>query len=408
MKTMEASMNDTVRKRLNRAWAIRSGAFDEIAQQTEKAGPLDDLKALLGIRPVSMHKDGGTAVIYVHGVMATGVSPMDELFGLIDTDHIAALARDAAGDPEVERIVFDIDSPGGMVAGVPELGELVRAIDKPTVAYTEGQMCSAAYWLGASCDQIIAAPSADVGSIGVYMAIADYSQAAEDAGIKVHLVASGDLKGMGLPGTEVTDPQLAHLQSEVTDLFEEFVQHVEVARGPIDPKYTRGQSIRATVAVDAGLVDRTMNPHLAEDGMALFSRNKQDEDLAARDAMAEMEEENAGLRAKVEDLADKLVAAEGKISNLQAANDEAVSLLNKASATLTEREDRIAELMADVDELKDALANPAAEYADATDGTEPVADTSAEESIRDYRAQYAQIEDPAQRRAFYLAHKEHF
>ena len=91
-----------------------------------------------------------------------------QLFQLAPNDVSATLAAMEA-DPAVKKVCLAINSPGGTVTGVEEIANQVRSMSKPTMAYTEGEMCSAAYWIASQSDAVFATPSARVGSIGVLL-----------------------------------------------------------------------------------------------------------------------------------------------------------------------------------------------------------------------------------------------
>ncbi|VDH16877.1 Protease 4 [Algoriella xinjiangensis] len=64
-------------------------------------------------------------------------------------------------------VLCDFDSGGGQCSGTPELASKIKSFSKPIVAYTDGMICSAAYWLASACDYIIANEYCDdIGSIG--------------------------------------------------------------------------------------------------------------------------------------------------------------------------------------------------------------------------------------------------
>jgi protease-4 len=70
-----------------------------------------------------------------------------------------------AQDPNCIGVVLDIDSGGGQVSGTPEFYDYIASFKKPVVAYTDGLMCSAAYYIGSATSHIIANKRAD--AIGV-------------------------------------------------------------------------------------------------------------------------------------------------------------------------------------------------------------------------------------------------
>ena len=85
-------------------------------------------------------------------------------------------------DDTVGQILMDIDSPGGSVYGVAELGDeiLSARAQKPVVAVANSLAASAAYWIGCSASEFYVTPGGEVGSIGVWQAHQDYSKALEE------------------------------------------------------------------------------------------------------------------------------------------------------------------------------------------------------------------------------------
>lgn len=193
----------------------------------------------------------GVAVIGIAGIVEK-----DPLFSFwtADVDKVREAVEAAAADDGVQAIVLDFDSPGGGVCGVPELADAIAAVGKPVVAYTDSEMCSAAYWMAAGADAILAAPSAAVGSVGCYCAIVDTSAAATKEGIKVNLIASGTFKGAGYPGTPVSDEQLALFRDRVVEVAEEFKAHVRAHREVADEDL-EGQAFSGRKAEENGMID---------------------------------------------------------------------------------------------------------------------------------------------------------
>jgi ClpP class serine protease len=85
--------------------------------------------------------------------------------------------KQAVRDPNVTSIVFDVDSPGGMVDGGQELSDTSYAArgKKYMVSVANATMGSAAYWIGSAAHEIAVTPSGQVGSIGVFTAHEDIS-----------------------------------------------------------------------------------------------------------------------------------------------------------------------------------------------------------------------------------------
>jgi signal peptide peptidase SppA len=196
----------------------------------------------------------GVYLIPVGGILARKVGKFERAMGVVDTLDIRDELDWAEESKDIHSIVMDFDSPGGIVTGTPELADRIAAVDKPLFAFTGSMMCSAAYWLAAGAKRIYATKGADIGSIGVYIPFYDESAAYENAGVKVEMFRSGDYKGMGFPGTSLTDAQRKQLQGEVITLANDFQQHILSLRDvPIDAM--QGQSFMGNQALANGLID---------------------------------------------------------------------------------------------------------------------------------------------------------
>lgn len=204
----------------------------------------------------SMQVIDGIAHIPIGGVIGYKLSGFAKYAGAVDTLDVIRDIEEAEADKEVKSVLFDIDSPGGTVAGTHDLGERIQAMKKPTAAFTDGMMASAAYWIGSSARKVYATRGAELGSIGVYLPVYDYSRRYEQAGVKVELIKAGKLKGIGFPGTQLSEEGRAHLQERVTGIYNEFKGHVSKRRGgKVADETMQGQTFNAKEAGDRFLVD---------------------------------------------------------------------------------------------------------------------------------------------------------
>lgn len=202
-----------------------------------------------------MECENGVACIPISGVIGRKLSLIEKGYGCCDVEDICDELEEAENDETVNCIVLDIDTPGGMVSGTPELADKIAGCSKPVYAFTAGSIASAGYWLSAGCSAIYATKSATVGSIGVYCASLDVSRALEAQGVKVDMFSSGQYKGMGYPGIPLSESQKALLQSEVDGIFQEFKSHVTNYRPSVQDEDMQGQCFSAKDALAKGLID---------------------------------------------------------------------------------------------------------------------------------------------------------
>ncbi len=134
------------------------------------------------------------------------------------------MVRAAVEAEDVSGILLVVESPGGTYAGTQVLADEVWAAShkKPVYIFIDDLATSAAYWIASQAERIYTLSTGIVGSLGTYMVIADSSKLTKSAGIQIHVVKAGELKGAGTPGTTVTTPQLDAWQKLVdasNDLF---------------------------------------------------------------------------------------------------------------------------------------------------------------------------------------------
>ena len=220
---------------------------DEARQGTDYCG---DAVEIPGMEIVD-----GIAHIPVAGAIGAKLSGFAKGRGAVDVADIEQELDQAEESPEVKAIVLDIDSPGGMVLGTPELADRIAQVDKPIMSFSNGMIASAAYWLASATDAIYTTRTANSGSIGVYQAIYDESRAFEAQGVKVELIKAGKLKGMGYPGVPVNDATREHLQAGVNRIYGMFTEHVRNFRGDVDSAHMQGQLFMGPEAVSNGLID---------------------------------------------------------------------------------------------------------------------------------------------------------
>lgn len=202
----------------------------------------------------------GVAVIPIGGPVGIGFGKFEKGAGAVDLGDVASDLAEANKDAEVKSILLDFDSPGGMVSGTPELADKILASKKRVYAFTGGTMASAAYWLGSSTERIFATKSADVGSIGVYTMFLDSTKAMEARGLKVDVITSGEFKGLGVPGTALSEQHRQFLQERVDGIAAMFQEHVsEMRNGTVDLDDMRGQSFLAGQARARNLIDEIVS-----------------------------------------------------------------------------------------------------------------------------------------------------
>jgi len=256
---------------LNSPWAIVPAKLSEITEiyATHLRGEKIDVKALeakLGQPLANEQRDyeiiDGVAVIGVEGVLAKRMNLFSQISGGASTELIGRDLRAALADSRVHAILLNVDSPGGAVDGTQTLADAVynaRGV-KPVVAFADGMMASAAYWIGSAAQEIyISGDTVMSGSIGVAMQHVDYSRYEEKVGIKTTDIYAGKYKRIASSSAPLSEEGRATLQTMVDQLYTVFVDNVARNRGTDTETVLKdmadGRLFVGRAAIDAGLVD---------------------------------------------------------------------------------------------------------------------------------------------------------
>ncbi len=101
------------------------------------------------------------------------------------TDTLASWVKSAIASPQIDAIVLLVNSGGGSVEGIGEFADLIKGSAKTILAFCDGLMASAAYWIGCSTKEIWAShQTVEFGSIGTAVCFIDDTKAMEEMGYK--------------------------------------------------------------------------------------------------------------------------------------------------------------------------------------------------------------------------------
>lgn len=254
---------------LSSPWALHprhiQGVIDtaRLAANPPKAA-VDDLGGGLQAK-----RDGSVGTVAIHGAIWARDNWLTDWLSLPTYQSITRCITELAKDSDVDEIILDVDSPGGVALNTDEAAEAIRAAAKvkPVTAIVSGYCASAAYWLASQATRIVATPLSSVGSVGVITMHADYSQMLEQEGIDVKVYRTGTQKALG----QIVDSQddvEAKLQLELAGILGIFASDVAKGRSmtreevltrfALDsghPDALAGDTVLAGDAVKLGLID---------------------------------------------------------------------------------------------------------------------------------------------------------
>ena len=170
----------------------------------------------------------GVAIIPIHGLLTKRTELFLSLMGMTSYDDIFSAISDAIDDEKVERILLDIDSPGGEVGGLFDLVDFIYDIRecKPIFAVANDYACSAAYAIASATSHIFVNRTSCVGSVGVIATHLDVSEADKKAGLKYTTIFAGEKKNDLSPHEPLSKSAISDLQEEVNRLNDIFIKTV--------------------------------------------------------------------------------------------------------------------------------------------------------------------------------------
>lgn len=174
----------------------------------------------------------------------------------------------ARKDPRVRALLVRIDSPGGTVSASDVIHHEIRAFAKersvPVVAMIVEKGLSGGYYVALAADEIVALPTALVGSIGVFVTKFDASALLDRWGIRNEITKAGAHKDLLSPLRPLSPEEKAELQAIVDDLRGQFVERLRAARPAVTDadlaEVGTATLFTASRAVAVHLVDRVGYP----------------------------------------------------------------------------------------------------------------------------------------------------
>ena len=201
----------------------------------------------------------GIAIIPIHGLLTKRTELFSSLMGMTSYDDIFSAISDAIDDEKVERILLDIDSPGGEVGGLFDLVDSIYDIRecKPIFSVANDYACSAAYAIASATSHIFVNRTSCVGSVGVIATHLDVSEADKKAGLKYTTIFAGEKKNDLSPHEPLSKSAISDLQEEVNRLNDIFIKTVARNRYLSEDVVREMQAATYFVenAVKAGLSD---------------------------------------------------------------------------------------------------------------------------------------------------------
>jgi signal peptide peptidase SppA len=230
-------------------------AYKAIVDTAESIIKADvDFDELFEMPEALYQEQGSVAVITISGVILPSATKFEQLMGAVSLKDVRKAIKQAK-DSEATSVIVRFNSPGGVVTGLEQTARALKELSdaKPTTAYVEELCASAAYWLAAQCGEILVSESAEVGSIGVYLAFLTMERGLVMQGVTPEVIKAGKYKTLGIAVKDLSDEEREYLQAGVDETYEKFKSAVSV-RG-LDESTMQGEVYEGVKAVELKLAD---------------------------------------------------------------------------------------------------------------------------------------------------------
>jgi len=423
-------------------WAITESGMDQIMHAIEgmehkdvlEAAQVEDATKNRGVLEDKEYKyeddmyevNGSMATMPVYGKMFPRANMMTRLSGGTSTRKLGRAIDEVEEREDIDKVMMVFDSPGGSIQGLTNTASKIRNMETETVAFAEGLMASAAYFVGSAANRVVASPDSMVGAIGSVAKIVSRAGKLEDEGYDVKVIRSAEKKAKPNPSEPIDEDSVKEVQKLVNAAHEQFVRQVAinldlseetVSNTMADGSVINGSEAEGTNFVDdVATIDEVMDEfegsveeESEESSSAIqFLQNRYTELRERHEAVIE---ENQDLRSELSDLQeekreqeieqtvqsaiyDEQKIAPGKEDELRAqlennfeGTKQMLDLMDKGSAAPSDSP------QPDTERQDDPATEQEAVRALRSQGIKVATDQEAAETFEKFNAEYVMAED---------------
>jgi len=236
--------------------------FDELLESLD--APIVEASDYAQVDPASLGFDpvARFALVYGSGNVVVGKRRASSSGSpLMASDTVADALEAAAKDPEIDAIIFRIDSPGGSVLAADIIWrslEIAKQSKKPVIASFSNVAASGGYYVAAGADAILAPPASVTGSIGVFALRPVFKGLLDKLEINVESMTRGAHAGIQIASQPLSRDTAAILDLEVEAIYRLFIERVAQGRGldlPAVDRVAQGRVWTGEQAFERGLID---------------------------------------------------------------------------------------------------------------------------------------------------------
>jgi len=166
-------------------------------------------------------------------------------------DKIVSYIDKAEADNAVDTILFRVDTGGGSVDGADEVGERIFNSSKKTITFYENTGASGGIWIFSASDEVYAAETTMLGSIGV---VVSYMEENDTEGKRIDIVSkNAENKRCSLNG-DCKEKIQSMLDSYEDIFFSRVMRNTGFSSQEIRENFNNGDMIFATKAKEDGFI----------------------------------------------------------------------------------------------------------------------------------------------------------
>ena len=160
----------------------------------------------------------------------------------------------------IGSVVLLLDTPGGEARAASILAPTITNYKKPILSFIDGLNASLGMWLSSGTDEVYLSSKTDeLGSIGTYVTIPDFSGWFEKQGIKLHEIYAPQSGDKNKDYRDAIKGNYTAIEKDLETLTDEFIGFVKNQRGEKATanikEWNTGKMFYAAEAVNLGLAD---------------------------------------------------------------------------------------------------------------------------------------------------------
>lgn len=335
---------------LNQPFAVCPTKMQTYMDMLDEELPRVETEVSIANNNVKYSLVGDIAVISIDGAMYK--KNMNGACGetVVSYQDINKAIDKAEADSDVKTILFRVDTPGGSVAGAEETRYKIKSSKKKTVTFYENLGASGGMWIFTASNELYAAPTTWLGSIGV---VVEYKKIKENGEEEYETITSESAPNKRATSNEDLRDKMITMVNEIeNDFFAVLKENTGYEKEFLVETFNNGGIIKAEIAKEKGFIKDISQFSVL---LGNLKSNKGDIYMAEEKPSVESETKIIGGFAYTPDNFEMLIESKNKNTETIQALNAQITDLNLQVSNGAEASSRLSQLM-EVAEERIALA----------------------------------------------------